>query len=155
MDKIQHAYGWTDEVVLDLTLRRVVQIKESIEQREEFNKYENSMIAEWQTTRLANIVAMGIQTDKEGLKVVNQALDDMHLIPRIPNRSGGVDTKTGEVISNRKRILKTKDGKEITRQELKNYTYEEIDHSEHEQQVKDKVRQQNKGIDITRALAGF
>ena len=132
VDKIQFSYGWDDEQVLNLTLRRAVQIQEAITQREEFRTWETMKISEWQTKSLGTIMA-NIPESKEARKQLNKMVDSMSITGTNKNKFDEPDT------------YKTLSGRVIDKEERKNYTYENIDHSEEEARRAAYVRKLNAG----------
>lgn len=142
IDKIQFAYGWDDERVLDLTLRRAIQIRESIEQREEFARWESAKIIEWQTKAIVGMVANTVESQKAREYLVDVA-------SKLSLTKDPDDTKKNK--KKRPTSYRTVDGKEVSLEELKNYSYHEIDHSETDQKILNEARTKNAGID----LAGF
>lgn len=52
-DLIVHEYGWSDEYILDLTIRRFRWAIESIERRLKFDRMERTLLVEAQTTTIA------------------------------------------------------------------------------------------------------
>ena len=134
MDKIQHAYGWCDEEVFNLTLRRAVQMKESIEQREEIRAWEKLKIAEWQTQNLGLMIANTLETE-EGRKVMSDMALSMSLTGAKPKDKGLKTPKT----------YKLKTGEIIPASEINQYTYDEIDHTEEEAARMAAIRKKNAG----------
>lgn len=137
MDKIQGEYGWTDDQVLNLTVRRAVQINESISQRLELRKWEDLKITEWQTRQLATMIANTVEDNKARKELVSQAQDLS--LTQSPNKKRRF---------NRPKTYKTIDGKTIKASELKNYRYDEIDHSEEDAMLIEAARRKNAGINI-------
>lgn len=61
---IEAEYHWTDEVVMDLTVRRVVQILASIRERHRVLRLERHAVTEWQTKVLAGFIANTVPIPK-------------------------------------------------------------------------------------------
>ena len=137
----QTEYGWSDEAVLDLTLRRAVQIKESIEQRRELLKWEQYKLLEWQTQILASMVANTVENDKARKTLVDYASSLSLTKPPDSKPDGGR--------SKRSRTYKTVDGKVISASELPNYTYDEIDHTEENRLLEENARKKNAGANLS------
>ena len=135
----QTEYGWSDEVVLDLTLRRAVQIKESIEQRRELHKWEQYKLLEWQTQILASMMANTVEDNKARKTLVEYA-SSLSLTKSADKPDGGR--------SKRSRTYKTVDGKVISASELPNYTYDEIDHTEENRLLEENARRKNAGTNL-------
>lgn len=146
-DKIQSAYGWDDERVLDLTLRRAVQIRDSIEQREDFARWEALKVTEWQTKNIVAMIANTVEDSKARGQLTDYAKE-------LSLTSSPADTKSNQKPRRAKRTFRTVDGKEITAEELKNYSYDEIDHSDEDQTLISKARNKNLGKDLS-GFGGF
>jgi len=61
---ISAEYHWTDEHILDLTLRRVVQILAAIKERHRVIRLERHAVIEWQTKTLASFIANTVPVAK-------------------------------------------------------------------------------------------
>lgn len=140
IDMYQTEYGWSDEVVLNLTLRRAVQIKESIEQRRELLKWEQYKLLEWQTQILATMVANTVEDNKARKTLVEYA-GSISLTKASNSKSGGKGKSP--------RTYKTVDGKVISATELSEYTYDEIDHTEENQMLIEHARKKNAGTNLS------
>ena len=147
-DKIQHAYGWTDDVILDLPLKRAIQIREAIDQREEFRRWEDHKVTEWLAISLSSIIANTPQEPKHR-EELNKVVSKLSL-----TGNKKADTTTGNGMKPR-RSYKTKDGKVITAAELKDYSYDEIDHSDEEQAAVERALAKNKGNDLAQMMSSF
>lgn len=141
-DKIQVSYGWTDEYILDLPFRRAVQIKEAIEQRLSFDKWERHKVIEWEVRSITGFIANTVE-DSGARETLSKASRDLTLF------DAKADTGTGPQ-KNRQKTFKLKDGRTIPASELKNYTYEEIDHTEEDRKRKAAARAKNSGKSITK-----
>lgn len=64
-------YGWTDDQILDLTVKRFRQIVAAINRRNFMRRREEITLISWQTRNLASFIAGGYMTDGKG----NPALD--------------------------------------------------------------------------------
>lgn len=150
MDRIQHAYGWDDDQVLNLTVRRAVQISESILQREEIDRWERNRVLEWQTRNLAVASVIGaMMDDKDKTKIIEQ-FQSLSL-----DGSGNDTSKNKNQKTKPKKTYKTKDGKEITASELKDYSYDEIDHSEEDRAREESARSRNAGASLSSLMGSF
>lgn len=70
-------YGWTDDQILDLTVRRFRQIVAAIQRRNFMKRREEIALISWQTRQLASFVAGGYMIDgKHG----NPALDAAQIL---------------------------------------------------------------------------
>lgn len=147
VDKIQHAYGWDDDTVLDLTLRRAVQIRESITQREEFDRWEHRRNLEWQTRHLASATVLSSMMDSEAKEKLIKAFSEISF----DGKSSDTSKKTKKVRKN----YRTVDGKELTASELKDYSYEEIDRSSFERATVEHARSKNSGAGLNDMLGSF
>lgn len=147
IDKIQHAYGWDDETVLNLRLARAVQIKEAIDQRQEIDHWQSLKVIEWQTRSISAMVANTVENDKARKTLVDMA-SSLSL-------TGSADTKRGKSTKKGNRTYKTVDGKVITAKELKDYSYDEIDHSEEEAERLEATRRKNAGRNLTSVMSNF
>lgn len=142
---LQNSYGWTDDVILNLTLRRAVQMKEAIEQRTEFRSWEDRKLREWETQSLAMMIANSVENKKAREQLV-QLAKDISLTKNADTNKRQAPTRT---------TYKTVDGKEISPKELKEYSYEEIDHTAHVEKVTASARTKNAGMDLTQLMSGF
>lgn len=79
MDSISSEYGWTDDVILDLTFCRFRQILTAIAQRQYESKRNQDLQVSWQVRTLATYIAAGYMVDGE-----NKALDQAQLISLDP-----------------------------------------------------------------------
>lgn len=137
----QTEYGWSDEVVLNLTLRRAVQIKESIEQRRELLKWEQYKLLEWQTQILATMTANTVEDNKARKQLVDYA-SSISLTKSANSKPDGGRSK-------RSHTYKTVSGKVISAAELSDYTYDEIDHTEEDQKLMENARKKNAGANLS------
>lgn len=64
MDIIASEYHWTDDYILDLTVRRIIQILESVKERHRVLRLERNVVTEWQTKVLAGFIANTVPTAK-------------------------------------------------------------------------------------------
>lgn len=139
VDKIQHAYGWDDETVFNLTLRRAVQMKEAIEQRLEFGAWEELRITEWQTQSLAAMIVNTAQVDQKARTELMGLVNELTL--------SGAPSQKKQTTTHQK-TYRTVDGDIIPASELRNYRYDEIDHSEEEAANMEAARRQNAGKNL-------
>lgn len=115
-------------------------MKEAIQQREELQSWQALKVTEWQTQTLGVMIANTVETPKAREQLVDMA--------RSASLTGGsADTKTGRNTRPLK-TYRTLDGKEIPPEELKNYSWDEIDHSEEEKQLVEAARSRNKGKNL-------
>jgi hypothetical protein len=61
---IASEYSWTDDIIMDLTVRRTVQILKSIQERRKVAKLERDLAIEWQTKVLAGFIAGTVPVEK-------------------------------------------------------------------------------------------
>lgn len=146
IDKIQHAYGWTDDVILDLTLSRAVQMQEAINQREEIRHWEALKVTEWQVQSLAAMIANTVE-DKKARESLFDTATSLSLT------GDGKKKKTRK--AQMPRTYRTVDGKEISAAEISNYTYDEIDHTEEDRIREENARRNNSGKNLSDMLSGF
>lgn len=67
-------YGWTDDQILDLTVRRFRQIVAAIRRRQLFERRERITLNSWMTRQLATFIAGGYMVDgKHGNPALDQA----------------------------------------------------------------------------------
>lgn len=147
VDRIQFSYGWDDEAVLDLTLSRAVQINEAITQREEFKRWEDRRVLEWQTHQITTAVVNVAMIDKEG----KEKLIGYYSTASLDGSKSDTSTKKNTPRKN----YRTVDGRELTAAELKDYSYEEIDHSQHERAAVENARSKNAGAGLNDMLGSF
>lgn len=57
-------YGWSDEQILDLSVRRLRQIVAAIRRRQLLRRREEISLFSWQTRQLASFTAAGYMTEK-------------------------------------------------------------------------------------------
>lgn len=148
VDTIQHAYGWTDEYVLNLPLSRVVQIKEAIEQREDFARYYSNRITEWHAYAINTILANSADSKEareELMKIVSKI--------SLTNPNSGGDTKKRQ-IKKSPSTFKLKDGTVLPISEIENYSYAEVDRSEKDAELKAAARKANSGKNISGIMNG-
>lgn len=73
---MSQAYGWTDEEIHNLTLRRFRQITAAIRRRQYLEEREKKSQISWQTRTLAQFIAAGYQVgegdENPGLTMANQ-----------------------------------------------------------------------------------
>lgn len=69
-------YGWSDDQILDLTVRRFRQIVAAINRRNFLRRREEISLVSWQTRQLATYTAGGYMTDGKG----NAALDSAQVL---------------------------------------------------------------------------
>lgn len=71
-DLVSTEYGWTDDVILDLTVRRFRQIVAAIRRRQYLRRREEISLVSWQARQFTSYIAAGYMIDgKKG----NPALD--------------------------------------------------------------------------------
>lgn len=136
---------------MGLTLRRAVQIQEAIYQREDFRNWESLRITEWQTQSLAAMIANTVE-DKKARETLYDVAHSLSLT------GSGIDKQDKAVPTRptkKKKTYKLVDGTEIEAKDLKNYEYDEIDHSEEERTRKEATRKQNSGKNLTDVLGSF
>lgn len=148
VDKVQHAYGWTDDYILDLRVSRMVQIQEAIFQREEIKHWEDLKVVEWQVRSLASMIANTIEDDK-ARKTMVEAAHGLTLTGDPTSKSTQSSKRRGP------KTYRLLTGEEIPASELKNYSYDEVDHAEENKKFTDKARQKNAGADLFSALGGL
>lgn len=77
---MSEAYGWTDEEIHNLTLRRFRQITAAISRRKYLEEREQKSLLAWQTRTLASFIAAGYQVgegeENPGLKAANELAID-------------------------------------------------------------------------------
>ena len=151
MDKIQHAYGWTDDVVLNLTLARAVQMKEAIEQREEIDRFHWRTMIDWHAKAINLINSNTVETE-EGRKTLTNLTLGMSLVSG--NKIGGDTTVKKSSNSKPQSKYRLRDGTEITKAEVRNYSYEELDHTDSDEELKNKARKGNSGRNIAQIMNG-
>lgn len=61
---MSEAYGWTDDEIHNLTLRRFRQITSAIRRRRYQEERERKLLASWQTRTLATWIAAGFMTEE-------------------------------------------------------------------------------------------
>jgi hypothetical protein len=79
-DQISAEYGWTDEMILDITVRRLRQILETIKERHRVRKLERDMVTEWQTKTLAGFIANTIPVPKGKSNKLAKEVDNIRLV---------------------------------------------------------------------------
>lgn len=148
VDKIQHAYGWTDSEILDITVRRAVQIQQAIIQREEIRSWQDLRVTEWGVQNIAGMIANTVE-DKKARDTLNEVAQNLSLT------GAGKSNSPQATPKKTKKKFKLLDGTEISAKELKDYSYEEIDHSDQDKLREQKARQQNAGQSLLDKLGGF
>lgn len=142
MHKIQRAYGWSDEYVLDLPVRRAAQIKEAIEQEEDFDFWIENKKEDSRFLRIATMIANVAQDSKQR--------EDLNGLARsLANVTSDTNKKKAPGSTYR-----TKDGKEVPTSELHNYSYDEIDHSLQYKETVQKAANLNAGKDVVGIFGG-
>lgn len=68
---VQSEYGWSDTKVLDLTIARLRQIVDAVQERRLAQFKQRAMVAEWQTKILAGFIAA--TTGEEGKSLQREA----------------------------------------------------------------------------------
>lgn len=74
-DLISSEYGWTDDVIGDLTVSRALQIVSAINLRKDDERRRTSALTSWQTRVLSAYIAMGYMIGKDQ---ENLPLDQAH-----------------------------------------------------------------------------
>lgn len=70
---IQSAYGWSDEYILDLRIKRLVQIIHVLQRTLEIDTRIRRLEIEWQTKVLAAFIAHTVQDEKAAEKLIQAA----------------------------------------------------------------------------------
>lgn len=71
---VSKEYGWTDDVIMDLTVSRLRQILAAIERRSYLEQRRQTSLISWQTRQLATFIAAGYMTDgKKGNPAIKAA----------------------------------------------------------------------------------
>ena len=73
VDLVTSEYKWTDSEVLDLTIRRLRQIKEVIDERRSIEDLQRRVYLEWQTKTLAQFFVAACQDQKAADAVLEAA----------------------------------------------------------------------------------
>lgn len=115
-------------------------MKEAIEQRMDFRSWEEKKLIEWQTRSLAAMLVNTAETTKEGRIELMKFVEGMSLTG---TSSKGTSSSPGKAA--KKKTYRTVDGKEIPASEISNYTYDEIDHTEENERLRDAARRRNAG----------
>lgn len=71
-------YGWTDEVIHNLTLNRFRQVLAAIERRKFFEQRRANSLISWQTRQLAGFIAGGYMTDGKKPNKALEAAQGLH-----------------------------------------------------------------------------
>lgn len=137
MDMIQSEYGWDDEQVFNLTLRRAIQIKESIEQRQAFRYWKDAKTLEWQTKTLGYLIANTVDS-VEGRKALINSVQEVSIL------GGSAKSK----FKGPKTYKLKATGEIIPANEIYKYRYEELDHTEEDELRREAVRAANRGKNI-------
>lgn len=116
-------------------------MKEAIEQRMDFRSWEEKKLIEWQTRSLSAMLVNTAETTKEGRIELMKFVEGMSLTG---TSSKGTSSSPGKT-AKKKKIYRTVDGKEIPASEISNYTYDEIDHTEENERLRDAARRRNAG----------
>lgn len=58
------SYGWTDEVILDLPLRRFRQVLVAIVERKHYEAVAERQLLAWQTRTIASFIAATVEVEK-------------------------------------------------------------------------------------------
>lgn len=122
---------------MDIPIKRIRQIKESIDQRESFDSYEQNKVFEWMTKTVSMFVAQsGFDMDGERTKELSKAAAEISLFdkPKAPKK---------------KKTYRTLDGKTISASELRNYRYDEIDHTQEDYENIQRALEKNRNKDIS------
>lgn len=122
---------------MDIPIKRIRQIKESIDQRESFDSYEQNKVFEWMTKTVSMFVAQsGFDMDGERTKELSKAAAEISLFdkPKAPKK---------------KKTYRTIDGKTISASELRNYRYDEIDHTQEDYENIQRALEKNRNKDIS------
>lgn len=69
-------------MVLDITVARLRLILEAIRHRLTQDEHRKLVLLEWQTKVLSSFIATTAFTDKDGHKVLAEAVEAIHLLPR-------------------------------------------------------------------------
>lgn len=146
VDQIQRAYGWTDDIVLNLTVRRALQMHEAIKQREEIERWENYRLIEWQTKNIAIAAVQGVW-DNDARKDLMESFNKLSL--------DGSSSDTSTKRKKKATVYRTKDGKEISKKDLSKYSYEEIDHTTEEKRRVAAARAKNAGTSLADLSGSF
>ena len=116
-------------------------MKEAIEQRMDFRSWEEKKLIEWQTRSLSAMLVNTAETTKEGRIELMKFVEGMSLTS---TSSEGTSSSPGKA-AKKKKTYRTVDGKEIPASEISNYTYDEIDHTEENERLRDAARRRNAG----------
>lgn len=117
-------------------------MKEAIEQRMDFRSWEEKKLIEWQTRSLSAMLVNTAETTKEGRIELMKFVEGMSLTG---TPSEGTSSSPGKAAKKKKKTYRTVDGKEIPASEISNYTYDEIDHTEENERLRDAARRRNAG----------
>lgn len=79
VDLIQSEYGWTDRVVLNLALHRVLQMVEVIQQRQARDAEFHAQMVEWQTKTLTQFVVLSSGVTQQGKKALMNLVHGVHI----------------------------------------------------------------------------
>lgn len=122
-----------------------MQIKEAIRQREEMEIWSQHKALEWQTKTLAAFIANTVEHEKGRKQLLDMAM-------QVSLTGGSSDTTKSK--KRTPKTYKTLDGKTITSRELKDYAYDEIDHTEEDRERRERARKANANKNISSSLIG-
>lgn len=114
-------------------------MKEAIEQRLEFGAWEELRITEWQTQSIAAMIVNTAQVDQKARQELMGLVNELTL--------SGTPSQKKQTTKHQK-TYRTVDGDIIPASELRNYRYDEIDHSEEEAAIMEAARRQNAGKNL-------
>lgn len=77
-DLIQHHYGWTDDIVLDLSIKRTRQILAAIKQREWNEHTREEDMLEWQTKHIGTFLA-NLGRSQKHANAMHRAVGKIHI----------------------------------------------------------------------------